>query len=185
LGSTSSEAKEEPKNPIRIYNNGLETIKKGDIKKSAELFNESAENTEDNTLKKKALLGLANQQLRMGDPKHALENYQRAYNLNSEDDKFNEEANQRISENIALASRILKQMQKSQGEGNPEQGEGEQPNSNPKDPKGPQQFSDQNFDGEQKKKIFDLVAEQEWQTQQRLQEGKNRGKPRQKQEKPW
>jgi hypothetical protein len=76
-------------------------------------------------------------------------------------------------------------MQKSQGEGNPEQGEGEQPNSNPKDPKGPQQFSDQNFDGEQKKKIFDLVAEQEWQTQQRLQEGKNRGKPRQKQEKPW
>lgn len=177
---------EDERHAIENYNAGLQLMSQ-DLGKAADKFQESASLTQDNLVKKKALFNLGNTQLKSGDPEHALESYQEALDLKSKQEKADQEANQRISDNIVLAARVLKQMQqqKGKGKGRPDDkqdGKGQAP----QDPKGPRKdYQAQTFSEGEKQRIFDLMASEEQQTLQRLQDEKNRKRNTAPNDKPW
>ena len=187
LGSTVSAEEPEPqKDPIDSYNQAIKMMEK-DPQRAAELFQESAYAATNPKAKKQALFNLGNAILKLGDPQQALQTYQQAIDVKTTS-SFDKEANTRISENLVLAEKILQEMKKQakeEGDGDPNQdSDGKQgKNSDPKGPKKdyqPQQFSD-----EQKQKIYDLLARDEQQTTQRIQEQRSRNRPQSPNEKTW
>jgi len=167
-----AETSEGKKSAVEIYNQGLIELKEENPEKAAEFFEESSLLLQDPQGKKQALFNLGNAFLKMGDPEQAIESYQKAYRIKSSSDTFEQEANQRISDNIALAAKVLKQMKsEDQQSGAEEEGKGDSKEG--KDPKGPQKFKGAELSEDQKKKLFDLIASEERETQRRLRE-KNR-----------
>ncbi len=170
------------KRPYVAYNEGLRLAKEKNDADASELFQESAATAKDPDLRKQALFNLGNALLRMKDPTQALSAYQRSYDTKANSSNTQDRINRSISENMLLAKKIEQQQQeqrKQQGEG---EGDSEQP---PPDPGKPQQFKSQSFDEAQKKKMFDLVASEEQQVLQRLQQGKQNKKASQAKGKPW
>jgi hypothetical protein len=140
---------------------------------SALLFAEAAQGAKDPGVRKRALYNLGNSLMKLGDPTQALAAYQLALDTKAANGKFDKEANQRISDNIVLAVKMeqeqrRKQKEKQQGEGNDEPKDGES------DPQGPKQFQAQQFDDQQKQRMFDLVSGEEQQILQRLQSKKSK-----------
>ena len=166
--SVNSLAEDDQEKGIAVYNQALKESGQGNLQKAAELFEESALLIHDVSNKKKALFNLGNAFLKMGDPEQALESYQKAYRLISPSEPFQQLANQRISENMALAAQALEMQKQQQQEGDAQSGEG---NKAPgEDPKGPKQFEGDTLNENQKQKLFDLIASEEKQTQKRLRE---------------
>jgi len=178
---------EPAKDPIETYNHALKIMEK-DPKTAAELFQESAYGANDAKVKKQALFNLGNVILKLGDPQQALQTYQQAIDVKTRSESFNREANTRISENIVLAAKILEEMKKQakqDGEGDPNQ-ENEGKQGKGEDPKGPKKdYQAQKFSDEQKQKIYDLLARDEQQTTQRVQEQRNKNRPTNPNEKTW
>lgn len=174
-------AEEDQEKGIDLYNRALKESSQGNLQKAAELFEESALLIHEMSNKKKALFNLGNAFLKMGDPEQALESYQKAYRLTSPSEPFQKLANQRISENMALAAQALEMQKQQQQEGDEDSGEG---NKSPgQDQKGPQQFEANSLSESQKQKLYDLIASEEKQTQKRLRD-KNAPPPNPK-GKPW
>ncbi len=163
------------------YNLGVLYQRKGFHDKATEYFQESAYTSTDPALKKKALFNLGNSLFQLGDFKSALLAYQEAYDMISNQQAFDKDANLRISENIALASKLLDQMKKKASQ----DGEGEDEVGSSNDTKGPKKFLAERFSHERKQKIFDLIENEEQQIIQRLQGNKTAKRNRNKTDKPW
>lgn len=186
-GGAVAEEPDMAKDPIDTYNQALKIAEK-DPQAAAQLFQESAYTATDAKVKKQALFNLGNAILKLGDPQQALQTYQQAIDVKSKSASFDREANTRISENIVLAAKILEEMKKqaqSGGDGDPnEEQEGKQGKG--EDPKGPKKdYQAQKFSDEQKQKIYDLLARDEQQTTQRVQEQRNKNRPTNPNEKTW
>jgi Ca-activated chloride channel homolog len=171
------------------YDLGLEYLKRGNFQKAAEAFQESALRTQDPTLKKKSLFNLGNTFLRQFDPNQAIDSYQQAMDVKTKNRDFEKTSNLKISENLALAAKVLERMKQQpsegEGKGQSQEGEGKQKKESP-DPKGPQKkFTAEEFNESQKQKIFDLISSEEQQTMQRLQELRNRNRTSRITDKPW
>lgn len=176
------EASESDTQAIETYNKGFQELNNNNPDKAAEYFEESALVFQDPQNKKKALYNLGNAFLKMGDPEQALESYQKAFRIDLSNKDFETEANKRISENMVLATKLLKQMKsQDQASGSEDQGEGNSQQG--QDPKGPQKFKGSELSEEQKKKLFDLITSEERETQRRIRE-RNRPIPN-KEGKPW
>lgn len=173
---------EDQRQAIDIYNKGLTALTQGTPDKAAELFEESALLLQDPLKKKQALFNLGNAFMKMGDPEQAIESYQKAYRTRGKQDESEREANTRISDNIALAAEVLKQM-KSQEQSQSDKEQGEDDSQNGRDPKGPQKFKGADLTDQQKQKLFDLIASEERNTQKRIRE-QNRP-PRAREGKNW
>jgi len=178
LSSSSLLAEDSQTKAIEVYNQALQESKQGNLARAAELFEESALLLNDSTSKKKALFNLGNVFLKTGDPEQALESYQKAYRLVAPSESFNLSANQKISENMALAAQAL-EMMKNQAPQEGQEGSGEGSKSPGEDPKGPKQFQGESLNDGQKQKLYDLIASEEKQTQKRLRE-RNAPPPNQK-----
>ena len=181
-------ADEKKPSAIESYNSALKEVESNPAK-AAELFQESATLSDSPEVKKRALFNLGNALIKTGDPVQALQAYQQAFDTKVSDEAFNQEANQKISENLVLAAKIIEEMKRQQqeepGQGDPKNNQ-EGKNGKATDPKGPQKDYDaQLFDEKQKKKIFDLIASDEQQTMQRVQGQRNRNQPISPTEKPW
>ncbi|MEZ4749951.1 MAG: VWA domain-containing protein [Bdellovibrionota bacterium] len=151
------------------FNLGVAYLKERKLDKAAEFFQESAYMTEDPELKKKALFNLGNTQVYAQEPQKALESYQSAYDTQAESKEFETETNRKLSENMALVSRIM-QSASQQSSGNEDGKSGNEP----KDSKGPKKdYDKEQFSQERKQRIFDMMAREEQQTIQRLQRDKN------------
>jgi Ca-activated chloride channel family protein len=174
------------KRAAQAYNEGVSQIP-GNLQKAVELFQEAAGSATDPGLRKQALYNLGNVFLRMGDPAQALLNYQQAFDSHAGDKKLEQDANQRISENIVLATKMEQQMkQQQQQQGKSSEEDGEQKKGQAEDPKGPRKnYQAQNFDENQKQKIFDLLSSEEQQILQRLQEQKGKKDQSRPTDKPW
>jgi len=182
----SAEEPSEPWPDILIYNQGLDSLKKGDLEKAASQFQESAAITQNKVIKKKSLFNQGNTLLKQADPQQALQVYQQAYDTQSEDEGFDREANKLISDNMELAAKILEQMKKQgTGDGESSSSEDQKPGKTPKDSKGPQRFKKQRFTEGQKQKIYDLLASEEQQIIQQLQSRRNKKAIDRFVEKPW
>lgn len=172
---------------VKLYNQGVEEMKKNSFRHASELFQESAAIAPDPKVKKQSLYNLGNAMLRQMDPGQAIDAYQQAHDVKVKNKSYEKEANARISENLLLASQILAEMKKMQQQGESEQqsdgedGDGKQP----QDTKGPRQFKGQDFDEGQKKKIFDLIASEEQQTMQRMMDQRNKNQGMMANTKPW
>lgn len=167
---------------IEAYNQGLKEMSQGNLNKAAELFEESTLIFQDNSDRKKALYNLGNTFLKMGDPEQALESYQKAFRTEANSKELESTANQRISDNMALAAQVLEQMKKHQQ--NQPGNEDKEGTSEPgQDPKGPQQFQGEALNESQKKKLYDLIASEEKETLKRIRE-KNKT-PNSSNGKPW
>jgi Ca-activated chloride channel family protein len=182
-------AQDEATRSTFIYNRGVEALKRGDALKAAELFQESAAVSPTPDVKKRALYNLADVLLKQGDPLQALEAFQQAYDIRAKDRKFEQDANRKISENMALAYKILQRIKKQpkeggEGKSGPEN-ENNKPGSGSQDQKGPKKFRAQNFSDEEKKKIYDLVASEEQESLQRIQSERNQGQSKELNDKPW
>lgn len=180
--STTLQASESDAQAIETYNKGLEELNNNNPDKAAEYFEESALVFQDLQSKKKAFYNLGNSFLKMGDPEQALESYQKAFRIDLSEKDFEIEANKRISENMVLATKLLKQM-KSQDQATGSQDDGEGNSQQGQDPKGPQKFKGSELSEEQKKKLFDLITSEERDTQRRIRE-RNKPVPN-KEGKPW
>lgn len=180
--SFDARASEGETQAIETYNKGLQELNNNQTEKAAEYFEESALLFQDVENKKKAFFNLGNSFLKLGDPEQAIESYQKAFRIQSSNANFETEANQRISENMVLASKLLKQMKsQDQASGDQEQGEGNSQQG--QDPKGPQKFKGADLSEEQKQKLFDLITSEERDTQRRIRE-RNKPQPN-KEAKPW
>jgi len=167
---------------IQIYNKGVEQADLGQFEKAAEYFEESSLLLQNPDNKKRALFNLGNAFLKMGDPEQALESYQKSFRLQSTNQDFEESTNRNISENMALAAKIIEEMKKqSTPQGSDQQGEGEQEKG--KDPKGPQKFQSESLTEQQKMKLYDLISSEEKQTLKRLREQNQR--PQNPEMLPW
>ncbi|MCB0403657.1 MAG: VWA domain-containing protein [Bdellovibrionales bacterium] len=151
------------------YNLGVAYLKERKLDKAAEYFQESAYMTENPELKKKALFNLGNTLVYAQEPQKALESYQSAYDTKSSSQSFETETNRKLSENMALVSRIM-QSAAQQGSSDDENKSGK----TPQDSKGPKtDYEKEQFSNERKQRIFDMMAREEQQTIQRLQRDKN------------
>ncbi len=171
---------------IVLFNKGLEELKGGKMDKAAEHFQESAFVTPDKIVRKKALYNLGNTLLRNMDPQQALQVYQEAYDTKTDDDAFDKATNQKISENITLATRLQQQMK---GQNQEEKEGGKDPkdeNKEGKDRGGPQKdYEAQPLTESEKKKVFDVISAEEQQILKRQMEKKNKGKPKDPNAKQW
>ncbi|MCB0418251.1 MAG: VWA domain-containing protein [Bdellovibrionaceae bacterium] len=151
------------------FNLGVAYMKERKLDKAAEYFQESAYMTDDPILKKKALFNLGNTFVYSQEPQKALESYQSAYDTKSEATEFEKDTNRKLSENMALVSRIM-QSASQQGSDDEDNKSGQQP----QDSKGPKKdYDKEQFSQERKQRIFDMMAREEQQTIQRLQRDKN------------
>jgi tetratricopeptide (TPR) repeat protein len=157
------------------YNEAELLAESGKLDEAGELFQEAAATTKNAELRKKALYNLGNTLLRLQDPVQALNTYQQAYDTTASSEKTQKALNTFISENMVLAKKLKQKQQeeqKDQQEGDGEEGEEEKKPA--PDPGKPKQFQDQSFGESQKKKMFDLVAGEEQQALQRLQNKKQK-----------
>jgi Ca-activated chloride channel family protein len=171
---------------VDAYNEGLSFLASKDLNKAAEAFQEASGLTKDLELRKKALYNLGNTFMHMMDPGQAIQAYQAARDVVTKRQKFNQESNQRISENLLLAVQMeekLKQMAQQQQQQQGGQGDKEQ---QPNDPNGPQKdYVPQTFDEKQKQRMYDLMASEEQQIIQRLQQEKSKRPQTRTTDKPW
>ncbi len=184
------EAMDDERRSIVEYNSGIDFTRQNNLAKAAEMYQESALLTQDTKLKKKALYNLGNTFLKQGELQQAVDAYQQAFDTSTKKKEFDTEANQKISDQLALAYRLIeqqkkqKQSQEGDGKGN-SQGDDDKNGSAPRDQKGPQKFRAQDFDSTQKQKIYDMVASEEQEALQRIQEQKNQNHVSKLNEKPW
>jgi Ca-activated chloride channel family protein len=163
------------------YNEGVGAMRLENPKAAVELFQEAATLATDPELKKRALYNLGNSLLRMGDPAQALSAYQQARDVRSGNKKFDEEANRRISDNIALATKLEQQRREQMRR--QQQGRGDK---QPEDRQGPEtDYEGQRFSEEEKKKLFELMAAEERNILQRTMEERNGRTPPSPNAKPW
>jgi Ca-activated chloride channel family protein len=171
VGSARGETQ---RGPIETYNDGMKSLRAGDYQKAAESFLESSLMTPDKTVQKKALYNLGNAFLKMGDPVQALNAYQRAYDTKTENPQFDNETNQKTSENMVLAAKLDEQMKQKQKQGDSDsEGEGDS-DSKGNDPKGPRQYEPEPLTDGMKQRIYDLVSNEEKQTIERLHNAGNK-----------
>lgn len=170
---------------IVLFNKALEEMKAGKMDKATEHFQEAAFVSPDKKVRKKALFNLGNTLLRAMDPQQALQVYQDAYDAKTDDEKFDQETNRKISENIVLAQRLQQQMQ---GQSKEKEGEGQDPKDDKQgqDRGGPQKdYEAQPLTESEKKRIFDVITGEEQQILKRQMEKKNKGKPKDPNAKQW
>lgn len=171
----------------KSYNEAVEQLGKNDFKGAAENFQQSVYMSQNKALQKKALFNMGNAYLKTGDPSQALQAYQQAYDTLTGDADFDNDTNQKISDNIVLAAKIEQMMkdaeQKQKGKGG-EGGDKDSKNGEGSDPKGPKKFQSEPMNDGQKKKVYDLISAEERQGMQRIQEMRNRNAPLTT-EKPW
>lgn len=169
------------KRPLVAYNLAVAENKRGNLVEAFELFSEATHERKNKVLQKKANFNKGNTLLQLGDPAQALHAYQAAMDIRT--GRFDKEADQRISENIVLASRIYEQMKAAQKK----QEEGEGQNKPPeKDPGGAKSdYAPERFTQEQSDRILKLVKSEEQQIQQRIQERKNQKNPRSQTGQEW
>lgn len=175
-------AEDDQTKAIQTFNKAVEESKSNQLEKAAEHFEESSLILQDPEQKKSALYNLGNVFLKMGDPEQALESYQKAFQIQSANPNFESNANRNISDNMALASKVLEEMKKQSqpnGSEDPDKGD-KQPGS---DPQGPKKFRGESLTDQQKQKLYDLIAGEEKQTLKRLRE-QNRP-PQPLESKPW
>lgn len=167
------------------YNEGVGAIHAQDMRRAVELFQEAAGLAQDKALKKRALYNLGNSLLRMGEPAQALSTYQQAFDIRSGDGNFDKEANGRISDNIALATKLEEQRREQMRKQQQRQGQKEG-DKKPEDKGGPERdYEGQRFSEEEKKKLFDLMAAEERNILQRTMEDRNGRTPPSPNAKPW
>jgi hypothetical protein len=119
----------------------------------------------------------------MGDPAQALSAYQQARDVRSGNKKFDEEANRRISDNIALATKLEQERREQMRRQQQGQGEGDK---QPEDRQGPEtDYEGQRFSEDEKKKLFELMAAEERNILQRTMEERNGRTPPSPNAKPW
>src|SRR5690606_34394510 len=97
---------------------------------------------------KKALFNLGNTMLYAQEPMKALESYQSAYDTHSTDSTFETDTNRKLSENMALAMRIMQSASKS---GSGEDNQDKKSGKSPQDPKGPKKDYDKEEFSEERK----------------------------------
>jgi len=188
--SETADISEDPEiRAAKMYNRGSRELKKGNLDKAVEYFQESAAMTTNLRLKKQALFNAGTGRIKQYDPAQAIELLQQAYDVNATDKSFNGETNRKISDNLALAGKLLQQLQNRPQEGDGD-GEGDSEGKDKKgdrgnDQKAPKKFQAQDFSDLQKKRIFDLMASEEQQTMQRIQEQRSRNRESRIAEKPW
>lgn len=167
---------------VQTYNLGVDEMKRGNFRKAAESFEEASIVAEDAIVKKQSLYNLGNILVKEGELSTALQVYQQAKDIQVNDAQKAQEIDRRITDNMQLAAMKEKQMQQQQGQSKKKSDDGD---GSGQQPTGPQKFQKQAFDEGQKKKIWDMVSNEEKQTQQRLREQANRQGNRQRTEKPW
>jgi len=169
---------------VKTYNEGVGALSSQSLQKAAELFQDSAQSTQDPEVRKKALYNLGNTLIRMGDPTQAILSYQAALDTHARSQKVESEANQRISENIVLAQKIEQQMkQQQQGQDGGDDKDKQKKNTDPKGPK--KNYQAQQFSDAQKQRIFDVISGEEQQILQRLQDQKNKNNAARVTDKTW
>ncbi len=168
-----------------LYNDALTTSKK-DLPQAMEQLQEALSLTRDPDLRKSILFNLGNAFLKAGDPVQAIQSYQQSHDARANDPKLEELANERTSDNLVLAQRILEEQKKQEQSGKgqtKQQGEGQ---GQPNDQNGPQKnYSAQPFSDEQKQKMYNLLSSEEQHILARLQEEKNRKNPHAPTGKTW
>ena len=171
---------------IQHYNTGVDAYQTQNLKEAATEFEKSVFTSLDPSVRKKALFNLGNVYLKMGEFDQALQAYQQSYDTKTSEQPFDQETNQKISDNLALLQR-LKKMQQNQKSNTPKPGSGE--NEGDKkgqgdDPKGPKKFEDEGLSDRMKQKVLDLISEEERDTLKRLADDKNK-KSQNRILKPW
>lgn len=180
LDTSPAQAADDQIKAIETYNQGITSLQSGDASKAAEAFQESALTMQDRSAQKQAWFNLGNSLLKLGDAEQALEAYQKARDTQATDTQIEGDANKRISANIALAKKL--QMQQMQSKPESGQGEGEGQGKEAQDNGGPKKFQGENLSDAQKQRLYDLVASEERQTQQKLfDKKKNKQTPNSKQ----
>ncbi len=171
---------------IEFYNLGVTAYQKEDFKEAASNFEKSILTSLDPLVRKKGLFNLGNTYLKMKESDQALQAYQQSHDTQTPNDSFNQETNQKISDNLALLQKLKEQQKKKKSNEQKEgEGEGEEKNKgNGNDPKGPKQFEDESLSEQMKKKVLDHISEEEREILKRLAENKNR-KSNLKTLKPW
>lgn len=165
---------------VELYNSAV-LFNRNDLVRSGQLYQEALSTTESGTLKKKIFFNLGNTLLKMGDPIQAIYAFQMALDTHSDNPEFEKASNEKASENIELAYRILKQQAQRQNGGEPN----ENGNGNAEDPKAPKkQYLAVQFSQSQKEKLFELLSNEEQQILQRLQD-RNQNQSRKRSSKPW
>ena len=171
---------------VALYNEAVGKIQ-SDPRGAIEHFYESLQQEPDTVVRKKALYNLGNLLLKTGQLPQALESYQAAYDSQAKDADFNQHANQLISENLALAARKLEEATQAQAGASDKPGDnpGSKPGSKEGDRAGPtKNYQPQTFSENEKKSLYDLIAEGEQRILQRLQK-KNPGRDATYRGKPW
>jgi Ca-activated chloride channel homolog len=151
------------------YNKALRLVDEGKQQEAADLFHESASQTTNDELKKKALYNLGNALLRLQDPAQAVGAYQRAYDIALSNKQTEKTLNDSLSNNILVAR---KQQQEQEAEQKEQQQDGEGEGGKQKaalDPGKAKRFEGQTFNESQKKRLFEAVSNEEQQVLQRLQ----------------
>lgn len=182
LEARLNETKDNETRAILKYNIGSQHWKAGRKARAAEAFQEAAFLTEQARVRKKALYNYGNAQLDLMDPQSAIAAYQEAYDIKLDSQKDQKALDKNISENIALASRLLQQMQSQK----PEQGEGNGNGEPPPDPgKAKKDYQAERFSADRKQRIFEVISNEEQQILAKLQRkraGKEGVIP---EERPW
>ncbi|MBI4403713.1 MAG: VWA domain-containing protein [Deltaproteobacteria bacterium] len=176
------EASHGERRSILAFNMGHWYQQKNDPGKAHEFFSQSANQTQDPSLKKKALFNLGNTLLALNDPVQALAAYQTAYDLQTSV-TFDESTNPQLSKNMDLAARMVEQMRSRTGTGG-QSGPGGTPTDTTRT--GPEHYQTQSLNEAQKKHIFDAVSADEQQALQRIfRERNNRQARSGERSKPW
>jgi len=170
----------------KLYNDAIDSSK-ADPTQTMEKLQHALMLSRDPDLRKRMFFNLGNALLKAGDPVQAIQNYQQAIDTHARDSALEAMANERISDNLVLAQRILEQQKKEeqsqQGQGTGEDGS---KRGAAGDPSGPRKnYAPQSFTEEQKRKIFDLLSSDEQRILQRLQDEKNRQSTTSMTDRPW
>ncbi len=174
----------EEKNAYDLYNEGTKMI--GDHTDQAiPLLEEALSLVKDNPeLKKKILNNLGNSYLRELQVEQALQSFQQAFDTKVET-KNSKKWNNEISDNMVLASRIREKLKKmaAQMQADQQKSQGKDPG---KDRDGPQKdYQPQHFSDADKKKIYELLKNEEQQALQRIANDRKQGKGNTATDKPW
>lgn len=184
LEATNVRADELPEDPHRrsyvLFNAAIDREQSGVFPEAAELYSSAIGLSSEGLLKKKAYFNLGNLALEQGDPDLALYYYQQGFDVEIQSTPTESSINQRISKNMVLAARLLEQARSRSGEGDSKSHE------TPPDSKGPQKdFRTQTFSEDQKRKLFELLVNEERQVIQRIFESRNRKSSMKRTDKPW
>ncbi len=161
---------------IDLFNQSVSAYDSQNLKEAATQLEKSILTSLDPTVRKKALFNLGNVYLKMGETEQALQAYQQSHDTLAPQEVFNQETNQKISDNLALLERIKeKQQQQKSKEDQEGNGDGKGKKTGKEaDPKGPKRFEEEPMSEAMKQKILDHISDEERQTLKRLADEKNK-----------